>query len=86
MFSWWQVLPVTVTGESELTQLKNNYSRKKKTKEYYYIAESNGNRDISDKAVLRSFAAAFFFLPLTETPVFIHKPKLLQKAKIYAII
>ena len=52
----------------------------------YYIAESNGNRDISDKAVLRPFAAAFFFLPLTETPVFIHKPKLLQKAKIYAII
>lgn len=30
MFSWWQVLPVNVTGESELTQLKNNYSRKER--------------------------------------------------------
>lgn len=30
MISWWQVLPVNVTGESELTQLKNKYNRKER--------------------------------------------------------
>jgi hypothetical protein len=38
MISWWQVLPVNVTGESELTQLKNKYSRKEKINKAYYLS------------------------------------------------
>jgi len=47
----------------------------------YYIAESNGSRDISDKAVLRAFAAAFFFLPLTETTRIYTQAKAVAKSE-----
>lgn len=40
-----------VEGEGELTQLKNNNSRKKKTMEYD-LAKIGGNRNASDKAIL----------------------------------
>ncbi len=71
--SWWK--------EKVNYQLKIDYSRKKKTMGYY-ITESNGSRDISDKAVLRPFSAPFFFLPLTETTRIYTQTKAVAKSGI----
>ncbi len=67
-----------VEGEGELTQLKNNNSRKEKTMEYD-LAKIGGNRDASDKAVLDCLLP-FFFLTLKEATRIYTQTKAIAKS------